>query len=69
MAALALRATGAGIGVERLAVYEVPFIVTPDAKRPTPDYGERLDELVAAVRRNGAVKHFMRNAMASPRRS
>ena len=60
---------GAGIGVERLAVYEVPFMVTPDAKRPTPDYGERLDELVAAGDRNGAVKHFMRNAMASPRRS
>ena len=64
--ALALRATGAGIGVERLAVYEVPFMVTPDAKRPTPDYGERLDELVAAGDRNGAVKHFMRNAIGIP---
>jgi pimeloyl-ACP methyl ester carboxylesterase len=46
--ALALRAASAGIGVERLSVYEVPFMVTPEAKRPTPDYGERLDELVAA---------------------
>src|SRR6266540_2797718 len=26
---------GAGIGVERLSVYEVPFMVTPEATRPT----------------------------------
>jgi pimeloyl-ACP methyl ester carboxylesterase len=64
--ALALRAAGAGIGVERLSVYEVPFMVTPDAKRPTPDYGERLDELVASGDRSGAVKHFMRNAVGVP---
>src|SRR5687768_12799983 len=61
--ALALRAAGAGIPVERLSVYEVPFMVTPAAKRPTPDYGERLDQLVAAGDRKGAVKHFMRNAI------
>jgi pimeloyl-ACP methyl ester carboxylesterase len=64
--ALALRATIAGLGVERLSVYEVPFMVTPEAKRPTPDYGERLDELVAADDRSGAVKHFMRNAIGIP---
>jgi pimeloyl-ACP methyl ester carboxylesterase len=64
--ALALRAAGAGIGVERLSVYEVPFMVTPEAKRPTRDYGERLDELVAAGDRSGAVKHFMRNSIGIP---
>jgi pimeloyl-ACP methyl ester carboxylesterase len=64
--ALALRAAGAGLAVERLSVYEVPFMVTPEAKRPTPDYGERLDALVAAGDRSGAVKHFMRNAMGIP---
>ncbi len=64
--ALALRAAAAGVGVERLSVYEVPFMVTPGGKRPTPDYGERLDELVAAGDRNGAVKHFMRNAIGIP---
>jgi pimeloyl-ACP methyl ester carboxylesterase len=63
--ALALRAAGAGIGVARLSVYEVPFMVEP-AKRPTPNYGERLDELVAADDRSGAVKHFMRNAIGIP---
>ena len=64
--ALALRAAAAGVGVERLSVYEVPFMVTPGAKRPTADYGERLDELVAADDRSGAVKHFMRNAIGIP---
>jgi pimeloyl-ACP methyl ester carboxylesterase len=63
--ALALRAA-ARVDVERVSVYEVPFMVTPEAKRPTPDYGERLDELVAADDRSGAVKHFMRNAMGIP---
>lgn len=64
--ALALRAAGAGIGVERLSVYEVPFVVSGDAKRPTRDYGERLERLVAAGDRSGAVRHFMRNAVGVP---
>jgi pimeloyl-ACP methyl ester carboxylesterase len=64
--ALALRAAGAAIGVERVSAYEVPFMVTPGAKRPTPDYAERLDELVAAGDRGGAAKHFMRNAIGIP---
>lgn len=63
--ALALRAAAAGIGVERVSVYEVPFMVAPN-ERPTRDYGERLDELVAAGDRDGAVKHFMRNAIGIP---
>jgi pimeloyl-ACP methyl ester carboxylesterase len=64
--ALALRAASAGAVVERVSVFEVPFMVTPDAKRPTPDYGERLDELVAAGDRSGAAKHFMRNSIGIP---
>ena len=64
--ALALRAASAGIGVQRLSVYEVPFMVDPAAKRPTRDYGERLDELVVAGDRSGAAKHFMRNAIGVP---
>jgi pimeloyl-ACP methyl ester carboxylesterase len=64
--ALALRAAGAGIGVERVSAYEVPFVVDPAANRPTRDYGQRLGELVAAGDRTGAVKHFMRNAIGVP---
>lgn len=64
--ALALRAAGAGLPIERVSVYEVPFMVTPDAKRPTADYGQRLDQLLAAGDRDGAVRHFMRNAVGVP---
>ena len=64
--ALALRAAGTDIGAERVAVYEAPFMVDPAEKRPSPDYGPRLDGLVAAGDRRGAVSHFMRNAMGMP---
>lgn len=64
--ALALRAAGAGIGVERVAVYEAPFVVNVDDKRPVADYGQRLEGLIAEDDRSGAVKHFMRNAMGMP---
>ena len=64
--ALALRAAAQLDGVERVSVYEIPYIVDPDHKYPTRDYGERLDELVAADDRAGAVKHFMRNAIGMP---
>jgi pimeloyl-ACP methyl ester carboxylesterase len=64
--ALALRAAGAGIGVERVAVYEPPFMVDRAEKHPPADYGQRLDTLIAAGDSSGAVKHFMRNAMGMP---
>ena len=41
-------------------------MVQPGLKRPTRDYGERIDELVEADDRNGLVKHFMRNAVGIP---
>jgi len=64
--AVALRAAGADIGVEKLAVYETPFKTDPDAKYPADDYGARLDQLVAAGDRTGAAKHFMRSAVGIP---
>ena len=64
--ALVLRAAAAGIGVDRVAVYEPPFMVDRNDKLPTRDYGQRLDALVAAGDRSGAVSHFLRNAMGMP---
>jgi pimeloyl-ACP methyl ester carboxylesterase len=64
--ALALRAAGADIGVERAFVYEVPFFPDPNDKMPSADYGQLLDELVAAGDSVGAAKHFMRNAIGIP---
>jgi pimeloyl-ACP methyl ester carboxylesterase len=64
--ALALRAAGAGIGVEKVAAYEPPFSVDPQNKVPTRDYGERIEQLVARNDRAGLVKHFMRNGVGLP---
>ena len=64
--ALALRAAAAGVPVERISVYEVPFMIDPAGRLPVRDYGERLDRLVAADDRSGAVKHFMQGAMGMP---
>lgn len=64
--ALALGAAAAGVGVERLAMYETPFMVDPNDKMPSRDYAQRLGELVAAGDRSGAVAHFMRNAVGMP---
>jgi pimeloyl-ACP methyl ester carboxylesterase len=41
-------------------------MVDPAGKLPTPDYSERLDELVAAGDRSAAAAHFMRNAIGIP---
>ncbi len=64
--ALAMRAAAAGAPIEKISVYEVPFMVDPEGHMPTSDYGERLDQLVAADDRSGLVSHFMRNAMGMP---
>jgi pimeloyl-ACP methyl ester carboxylesterase len=64
--ALALRAAGTGIGVNRIAVYEPPFMVDREDKRPPADDGMRMDDLITADDRNAAVKLFLRGAMRMP---
>src|SRR5581483_7502296 len=66
--AVALRAAAAGIGVEKLVVYETPFKTDPEAKYPTDDYGSRLQEIVAAGDPARAAKHFMRAGIGMPAR-
>ncbi|MEV0384327.1 alpha/beta hydrolase [Nonomuraea sp. NPDC050643] len=65
-AAVALAAVESGVPVERLALYEPPFIV--DGTRPAipDDYVRTLDELVAADRRADAVRYFMRRGVGLP---
>ncbi len=65
--AVALRAAAADIGIEKLVVYETPFKTDPDAKYPTDDYGQRLQEIVAEGDPLRAAKHFMRNGIGMPR--
>ena len=65
-AVLALRAAAAGSNIEKLAVYEAPFLVD-NSRAPLPDdYVEHLDELVSQGRRGDAVAYFMTAAVGMP---
>jgi pimeloyl-ACP methyl ester carboxylesterase len=57
---LAMEAARAGAAIDKLVVYEAPFIVD-DSRPPAPaGYVSDLNELLAAGRRGAAVKLFMR---------
>jgi pimeloyl-ACP methyl ester carboxylesterase len=66
-AVLALRAAAAGLRVDRLALYEPPFLVDDSRPPPPADFSERLDAMLVAERRSAAVKHYMTKAMGVPR--
>ena len=58
-AVLALEATNRLTGIKKVALYEAPFIVD-DSHPVTEDDWVRINEAVAANRRNDAVKFFLR---------
>ncbi|GGK72767.1 alpha/beta hydrolase [Planomonospora parontospora subsp. parontospora] len=58
-AVLALRAAAAGLPVTRLALWEPPFMLDPDAPRRQWEYASRLAELLGAGRRGDAMALFM----------
>ena len=60
--ALALEATAAGLAVNRLAVYDVPYNVAGDWPARWAEYRRRLGELLAEDRRGDALELFMRLA-------
>ncbi len=64
--ALALEAANHGLAIDRLALYEPPFVVD-DSRPPIPDdYLAQLNELLAAGRRGDAIKLFMTKAVGLP---
>ena len=63
--ALVLEAAAAGLAVDRLAVYEVPYLVDADVSRRWAAYRTELEALLAEDRRGDAVEAFMRVAGAS----
>jgi pimeloyl-ACP methyl ester carboxylesterase len=63
---LALRAAGAGVGIERVAVYETPFMVDAAGHLPPPDLPARLDALLRRDRRSAAVRYYMTAGMGVP---
>jgi pimeloyl-ACP methyl ester carboxylesterase len=58
-AALALEAAARGLPVNRLALYEPPFIVDASRAPLPPDFLARMQQLVASDRRGDAVRMFM----------
>jgi len=64
-AVLALEAASRGLEIERLALYEPPFVVD-DSRPPLPsDYVARLTDLVAGDRRGDAVEYFLTTGAAA----
>jgi pimeloyl-ACP methyl ester carboxylesterase len=63
--ALALEAAAAGLAVDKLALYEVPYGVGDAASRRWREYVEQLRPALAEGRRGDAVELFMRVAGAS----
>jgi pimeloyl-ACP methyl ester carboxylesterase len=59
-AALVLEAAAAGVPVDRLAIYEVPYNLEDDAPKRQQEYVERLQALLAEDRRGEAAELFMR---------
>jgi len=59
-AALALEAARRGAPIERLAVFEAPFVVDGTKEPTAPDFPEQLRAMVDAGRPGDAVKAFMK---------
>ena len=63
--ALVLEAAAAGVAVDKLAVYEVPYDMSEDGPRRHREYVEQLGRCLAEGRRGDAAELFMRLAGAS----
>lgn len=59
-AALALHAAAAGLPITKLALWDPPFMVDPDAPRRQRAYVAQLTELLDAGRRGDAMALFMK---------
>jgi pimeloyl-ACP methyl ester carboxylesterase len=66
-AALALAGAAAGLPIERLALYEPPYMVGEGGHRPPKDHREQARALVDAGKRSAAVTYFMVDVVGMPR--
>jgi pimeloyl-ACP methyl ester carboxylesterase len=63
--ALALEAAAAGVAIDKLAVYEVPYNMADTGPQQHREYVENLEGFLAEERRGDAAELFMRLAGAS----
>lgn len=62
---LSLEAAAAGLAVDKLAVYDVPYCIAGDTPQRAREYVERLGPALAEGRRGDALELFMRLAGSS----
>jgi thioesterase domain-containing protein len=62
---LALEAAAAGLAVDKLAVYEVPYDMAEEGPQQWREYVQELEGLLAEGRRGDAAELFMRTAGAT----
>lgn len=65
-AVLAMFAAGAGLPIDKLAMWEPPFVPDEVDPRPPADQVERYDEMIAQGRRGDAVEYFMTQVVHMP---
>jgi len=67
-AGLALEAAASGLAIEKLAVYEPPYMISPEdnERHAKAAHEAQLARLIAAGRRGDAVKYFMRDMVGVP---
>ncbi|MGW1227812.1 alpha/beta fold hydrolase [Streptomyces sp. NPDC001478] len=65
-AVLALRAAAAGVNVDRLALYEPPFVVAEGDDGPPKDLARQITALLAEGRHSDAVTYFMTRVQGMP---
>ena len=65
--ALILQAVASGVGVKEIALYEPPYLADGNRPRSFEDAKGRLQSLIAAGDRGGAVSFFMTDVYGAPR--
>lgn len=63
---LALEAAAAGLDIDRIALYDVPYCIGDDMQRRAHEYVAQLGPALAAGRREEALELFMRLAGSPP---
>jgi pimeloyl-ACP methyl ester carboxylesterase len=64
--ALVLQAAAYGLEIERVGVFEPPYMVDASAPRPPADHEARLDGLISAGDHAGAVEFFITEVTGMP---
>jgi pimeloyl-ACP methyl ester carboxylesterase len=65
-AVLALEAAARGVGVEKMVLFEPPFVVDERDRRPPAGFADHIEALLASDRRAEAVTYFMTQGIGMP---